>query len=592
MASKKEDLLAKHAKVYELLQKVRASTKVSLKPTSMLRSEFVDLNGDEKPFKLRYYQVQAVFHLISMKRFVLGDDTGTGKTIIAIASHCYAWQKEPENKVIVVAPKSALRQWRAEIYRFTTGIKVYLVEGTAEERKATYKAFAAHSGDEKAIMVIGYASLVRDWGKGAKRPLKANGQPDMKAPATPGLLDGITKGIPALSITYDECTAFKNERTKTWQVCWELADRSNRCYGMTATLLKNNLIEGFAIYKCIYPGVFTTKTKFMGQFCTTRMQPVVTKTGTRRQIPIITGYKNLELFRKRIDPFFLGRAKHLISNELPKLITREVLIELTAAEDAKYDEALTGILELGDGEVRDYEEHKKLVALIYCQQTVDSLHLLRYEEGDLIDVDMYHDEQAKVTELSSKEQALMDLLTGEFDEEKVIVYTRFASLVPRLQQLCKKAGIESTAITGKVVDTKKNPARQKAMEAFQDLKSKVRVIFISDAGSESINLQAAKVLIAYNAPWSWGNYVQLLGRPIRIGSPHQHVVAIHLVAERPGNPKKTIDHYTLEILQRKKALIDKVLGESAVGALDFEEEGSFAKQLIKRLRSGVESTRD
>jgi len=959
MAELKTDLLEKHQKVYDLLKKVRESKTVSLKPTAMLRSEIVGLDGNLQPFRLRYYQVQAIFHLLSMKRMVLGDAAGSGKTIVAIAALCYTWEKEPDNKVIIVVPKSALRQWAAEIKRFATEIKVILVDGPLEERKKVYSTFVKSTG--KTVLLIGYAILVRDWNEGASYTLKANGQPDLKAPMNPGVLNKATKEIPNLSTFYDECfyyytpvvldsgkteligkivankkpvsvlswnwgkneveakpvinwyrknlvygkrahlltinfrlsgvvkvtpshifyrmdgsevvanslrvgqataaldlmapsldqeqlilgsllgdtsidhhsliwstvhyhstkqraylefkkqvlsalgaselsyyqsemqsgaqqivrfrlnsnkyitsllrqwhviwqhkkrvnlawldhigplglafwygddgslgkyttsngeqryniafhtegysreenqllaawlwwkwrikanvvpikkrqnqkgyyyylylphkesmkffallpgalpgveykfppntrvlttteldltprkllvqdevlsiskwqpskqhqkkgqnkyvydlevadnhnyfangtlvsncTAFKNTSTKTWQVCRELSDRSNRCYGLSATLLKNNLIEGFSIYKCIYPDVFSTKTNFLNTFCVTRLQPVA----GGRKIPVVVGYKNLQLFRDRIDPFFLGRPKHIISDELPKLITKEVLVKLSDAEDAKYEEALSGILALGDGEVKDYEEHKQFVALIYCQQTVDSLSLLRYEEGDEIHLDMFQEESAQVKALSSKEQALMDILTGEFEDEKVIVYTRFASLIPRLQELCKRAGIESVAITGKVVDTRSNPARQKAMVAFQDLKSKVKVIFISDAGSEAINLQAASAMIFYNAPWSWGNYVQLLGRPIRIGSPHQHVLAVHLVAERPGDTvkeRKTIDHYTLEILQRKKNLIDKVLGESAVGALNFETEGSFTVELMKRLREG------
>lgn len=587
MTASKEDLLEKHKKVYELLKKVRESKTVSLKPTSMLRSEIVDLDGTLQPLRLRYYQVQAIFHLLSMKRMVLGDSAGSGKTICAIASLCYMWEKEPTNKVIIVVPKSALRQWAAEIERFATGIKIFLIDGKLSERKKTYEAFAAYAGDKKAVMLMGYAILMRDWNENAVRPLKPDGQPDMKAPLSPGLLNGITKRVPNLSIIFDECTAFKNNRTKTWQVCRELSDRANRCYGLTATLLKNNLIEGFCIYKCIYPDVFSTKTNFMDTFCVTRMQPVA----GGRKIPIIIGYKNLELFRQRIDPFFLGRPKHVISDELPKLITREAVVKLSAAEEAKYEEALSGILSLGDGEVKDYEEHKRFVSLIYCQLIVNSLSLIRYKQGDVIDLDLIQEEQVEVEALSSKEQALLDLLTDEFEDEKVIVYTRFASLIPRLQTLCKKSGIESVAITGKVVDTKNNPARQKAMQAFQDLKSKFRIIFISDAGSEAINLQAASAMIFFDAPWSWGNYVQLIGRPIRIGSPHQHVIAVHLVAERSGDTvkeRKTIDRYTLEILQRKKKLFDKVLGEAAVGALDFGSEGSFTRELIKSLReSGV-----
>jgi hypothetical protein len=113
------------------------------------------------------------------------------------------------------------------------------------------------------------------------------------------------------------------------------------------------------------------------------------------------------------------------------------------------------------------------------------------------------------------------------------------------------------------------------------------VVFISDAGSEAINLQAASAMIFYNSPWSWGGYVQLLGRPIRIGSVHDKVVAVHLVAERPGKSEKTrstIDHYTLAALQKKKSLIDQVLGQSAVGALEFEADESFTAQLANSLK--------
>ena len=507
-------------------------------------------------------------------------------TIEAIAAFCYIWEKEPTTKVVVVSPKSAIRQWASEFQRFTTGVKCFIVQGKAEERKVTYEAFQAHpTGPEhpRAVLLTGYAPLVRDWNAGAARPLLPNGQPNMKVPATLGVLDGVTKATPNIVAVFDECTAFKNSSTKTWQVCRELSDRAARCYGLSATLLKNNLMEGFCIYKCIHPDVFTTKTRFLEDYCVTKMQPV----GGGRKIPIVVGYRNLQAFRDRIDPFFLGRPKHVVSDELPKLITKEVMVELSAAEDAKYGEALTGILSLGDGDVKDYEEHKKLVALVYCQKTVDSLSLLKYGEGDLIDIDMFHQEQDAVKETGSKEQALLDLLTEEFEDEKVIVYTRFASLVPRLQELCLKLKIKSVAVTGDVVDTAKNPARQKAQQAFQDLNSDVRVIFISDAGSEAINLQAASAMIFYNAPWSWGNYLQLLGRPIRIGSPHQHVVAVHLVAERPrktAKDRKTIDHYTLDILAKKKDLIDKVLGEAAVGALDFDSGDSFTVELMRELR--------
>lgn len=379
------------------------------------------------------------------------------------------------------------------------------------------------------------------------------------------------------------CQAFKNMRTKTWETCRYLADRSDRVYGLSATIIKNRLEEAYSIFKCIKPKLFTTKTAFLEDYCYTQLQPVA----GGRKVPIVVGYKNLKHFRDRIDPFYLGRLKHEVSDELPVLTTREVRVTLSKAEESKYKEALTGVLELGDGDVRDYEEHKALVALTYCQQVVDSLALLKFDEGDEVGFDQFDLETGdyktyKVGSLSSKEGALVDLLTGELDEQNVIIYTRFERWVSRLQAILAKNKIESVRITGKESDAK---VRRAAQEAFQDPDSPVRVCIITNAGSEAINLQTAVAEIFLDNPYSWGDYVQTIGRMIRIGSPHRGVLVYHFIAERPlKKDTRTIDDHVLDLLQKKKDLVDKVLGEAAVGALEFDpDDGSTVRALIKAL---------
>lgn len=577
---------------YENLKKIRASTTLTLKPTPFLKTEILDSRGNLVPFQLRYYQCQGIYHLLAMKRLLLGDGTGLGKTIQVLGALAYLWQKEVTNKVIVVTPKSALHQWGSECLKFTNGIRPIIAIGDQEARKAAYQEFLdAPTGPtaEKVILLVNYSILVRDWDVGSQRPLLPNGKPDPKQPVTPGLLDGITDRIQNLVVVFDEATAFKNQNTKTWQTCRFLSDRSSRVYGLTATLLKNNLMEGFAIFKVIMPQLFSTKSAFMDDYCVVKLQPV--KGG--RKIPIVVGYRNLDQFRAKIDPFFLGRPKHTVSNELPALVTKEVICELSAAETAKYAEALTGVLQLGDGEVRDYEQSKAMTALLYCQQIVNSLSLLKYKGGDEVGNDFFADDLQTVKELGAKESMLVELLTGELEDEKTIVYTRFASLVPRLQEILKKEGIKSSAITGRVKDTAANPARKKAQDAFQDASSDTRVIFITDAGSEAINLQAASAMIFFDAPWSWGTYVQLLGRPVRIGSVHETVFVYHLIAQRSGKKakdRKTIDDHTLTLLRSKKDLVDKVLGESAVGALEFKKDEVSAKELLRALKAGEAGT--
>jgi SNF2 family DNA or RNA helicase len=392
-----------------------------------------------------------------------------------------------------------------------------------------------------------------------------------------------------LVVIFDEATAFKNTSTKTFDVCQMLSVKSKRCYGLTATLLKNNLMEGYSIFRVVVPNVFSTKTKFMDTYAVVRQMPI--KGG--RMIPLVVGYKNLNLFRKVIDPYFLGRSKHMVSDELPTLITKEVICEMSPVEDRKYSEALSGILELGDGTTKEYEESKALVALIYCQQVVNSLSMLKFQGGDEILTGIFQDEVVKVEGMGAKEAALIELLTGELEGDKVIIYTRFESLVGRLQMLLKDEKIKSTRITGK----ESGDQRKINQDAFQDADSDTKVIFITDAGSEAINLQTASALIFFDAPWSWGNYVQTLGRPVRIGSVHNHVTVYHLIAERPrdkAKDRKTIDHHVLDSLRGKKRLSDAVLGEAAVGALTFDKEKSGTKELVRRLQGkvGVEEKAD
>lgn len=570
----------------------------------------------------------------------VGNGLVNHNTVETIAALCYLWQKEPQNRVIVVSPKSAIEQWADEIRRFSNGVEPLVVgtekpdptatctcskcgtvwqtkkvgkqiacpkcelqwtapvklpdgsvtpelirverESPVDARRREYERWVNAPAEDKLVLILTYKTLVLDWNHGGFQPPKKGGKLS-KQPVIPGLFDKITKQAATngnLVVIYDEATAFKNDRSETWEKVRFLADRGRRVYALTATLLKNHLFEGYCIYKAIKPGVFTTKKAFYDAFCY-----VETKKVAKARITIINGYRNLDQFRATIDPVFLGRKKHMVAKELPTLTTKLVTFDLSGAEDRKYEEALGGILELGDGEVKDFEENKALTSLIYCQMVVNSLSMLRFAEGDEIESYAWDASTHKVGILSSKEQALVDLLTGELDDEKVIIYTRFASLVPRLQAILKREGIKSEAITGKVTSAK---ARRAAQEKFQDPKSDTTVIFITAAGSEAINLQVAKAMIFFDMPWSWGEYLQAIGRMIRIGSPNSGVLAIHLVARRPdctGEDAHTIDHYVLKTNRRKKAIIDKVLGEGAVGALKFKQgEGSSVRALLRALQ--------
>jgi len=504
-------LQAAHARLKEL----RTRTDLALKSTPLLKPTFTDFDGVEKPFKHRYYQVQGILHMVAMNRFLLGDDTGLGKSIMAISALCYVWAREPDKKTIILTNKSVVGQWALEFDKFCEpgNINVITCTGTPAKREKIYKEFEASTGP--TVLIMGYATSRRD--------IK--------------FIQGWTDFI----LVADEATAFKNPSTQTYKVVRHLGKNASRFWGLTATLIKNNLIEGFGIYSLVVPGLFPpSKNQFMTEYCLTRLQPIP---GSRRQIPVIIGYRKdqIKRFRDKIDPYFLARAKFDVAKELPVLQIKQHKCGMTREQDAKYKEALAGLLEKDRTE--EEVETTKLTALIYCQQIVDHPGLVDCE-GD-----------------SDKMKELFELLTeGDLADEKVIVFSRFRKMVDKLEIEAKKKKLKTVRITG----NENEDQRKEAMREFQNPDSDVRIVWITEAAKEGINLQAAKALIFYDSPWSAGDYIQILGRMIRIGSTHDRCYAIHLVA------RGTIDTKVMGVLRTKMKLIESVMGKRLKGE-DMDE---------------------
>lgn len=506
-------------KVQKKLAEIRSRSDLSLRDIKYLRPTYTDFDGSELPFKLRYYQIQGVFHLVMMRRFLLGDDTGIGKTVQVIAALCALWEKNPDTKAIILTTKSAASQWVGEFAKFTTGdITVINGQGDAKKRADARRTFLASKGP--TVLVSGYRSFAQDFSQ--------------------------IQNWSGYILVTDEATIYKNPQSRIHQVCAHLARRADRVWALTATLIKNNLIEGYGIYKVLVPDMFGTLNNFMLYYCVVEMQKLPR---SNRRVPIIRGYvqEKIQEFKQTIAPYYIGRPKHEVASELPALVTKIIDVPLTQEQEDKYAEALAGILVKGTTPT----EVTKLSAITYCQEICDHLALIDCE-GE-----------------SGKLDALLDLLReGDFAEEKVVIFTRFKRMVDILEPILKTNKIPAVRVTGDEDDEE----RTAAMRSFQNPNSDTRVCFITMAGSDSINLQAGKAVIFYDTPVSGGDYLQVLGRLLRIGSKHDRCYAIHLISTRQKKKAeaKTVDHRIMEILRRKMTLIEAVLGKRLKGESDSD----------------------
>ena len=102
-----------------------------------------------------------------------------------------------------------------------------------------------------------------------------------------------------------------------------------------------------------------------------------------------------------------------------------------------------------------------------------------------------------------------------------------------------------------------------------------RILIMTDAGSEGLNLQFCNTVINYDLPWNPQKIEQRIGRCHRYGQKHD-VVAINLL-----NTGNEADKRVYDILSRKFELFDGVFGASDIALGILESGVSFEKTILE-----------
>lgn len=379
-------------------------------------------------------------------------------------------------------------------------------------------------------------------------------------------------------LVMDEMHKLKNHQSQFHQKCHAIASMCRRAVGMTATPVQNKLMEFFSLFRIIRPELFPKISHFMGDFCVTKLQSI----GGGRQVPVVVGYKNLDRFVEMVEPYYLSRKKYDVAAELPALVSLEVECELSDVQEELYDLYEAGAVasdDEGEGGGAGL-----LKALTGVQQACNAPQLLTNEETG----EPWEGPSGKIDKIH-------EILTESALGKKVIIFSRFERMISLIEKSlaglkwcdadgAERTGVKCVRVTGRETDPK---VRERAKNQFQDPRSGVNVVLITTAGSESINLQAAEHVVMVDLPWSWGVYVQLTGRAVRIGSHHTTVFAHHLLA-RKRDGSSTMDHDVLKALREKKKLADKVAGESLQGGLQLmSDESDVARDIMALMSARV-----
>jgi SNF2 family DNA or RNA helicase len=569
---------------------------VPFKWPDLLRQNVYDLSKqmETDPLRLREYQKQAIHHLCRMPRFILGDAVGLGKTLDAIAAACWLKERYDNAKLVVVTTKSTTYQWEEEILRYSR-LRPYVMRDTYRGMSSSNARYSQMiqflEGTKKDALVVKYTSLI-----GTRK--RVEGQFDDEGNPTIGDIEQVSEEVRNFAkifkqhseniiLVFDECHKFKTMHSSTRNLVFNLSKHVARVWALTATAIKNGLEEFYSIASGIRVEPLGMMGDFKDEHCIYREQWMGARGGNKK---ILVGYKNVPKFKRELRPFFLGRSQKQVGEPLPELTTLYHPIEM----DQRQTEILTD--ELPNGTIVLPPSIIKVTGEIYEKErdpdnimTQLSIQQLVANHWCLIDKTSpdFHTKK-----LSPKEEALLDMLDGDYRGEKVVVYTKYRTWIDRLQWLTESGNFTERKflrITGAENEKQRNENKKK----FQDPDSGYDLIVINAAGMEGINLQQAAHMVCMDLPWSWGDLIQLVGRMVRMASPHS-ACTLHVMVARG-----TIDEYTIETLKGKKGVFEKILGEShSAGILDDKqfldlesgmEAGGTEEEFKELLRAHVKS---
>ena len=424
---------------------------------------------------LREYQKIGYTWMRTLARYhfggILADDMGLGKTLQVIALLTAFYQEKTEQKAagnegsgselplpsLIVCPASLVYNWGQEFARFSPGIRVLLIAGTAKERQEQLEEQMRMEASEGAqVIITSYDLLKRDREAYLGRTFEYE--------------------------IIDEAQVIKNAKTQGAKAVKEIS--ANARFALTGTPVENRLSELWSIFDFLMPGFLYSYRKFRERY----------------ELPIVKNQdpEALTALRRMTGPFVLRRLKKDVLRELPTKEERIVYSaasgrqqKLYTASALKLKEALAGGAWSGNGKLEVLSQLMRL-RQICCDPA------LCFED--------YTGESAKL------ETCVSLIASASAAGHKILLFSQFASILERIRERLLQEGISSHLLVGATPKEE----RSRMVQAFAS--DEVPVFLISlKAGGTGLNLTAADIVIHYDPWWNVAAQNQATDRAYRIG---------------------------------------------------------------------------
>lgn len=336
----------------------------------------------------------------------------------------------------------------------------------------------------------------------------------------------IIKNITWDFVTIDEATKISNPKTKITKIAKKIKAKYH--VALTGTPLSNTPEDMWSIIDFCEPGALGSYYDFVSRYC------------EKDHWGNIKSYKNLDKLKIEIEPYFIRRRKIDVLTELPPKMYESIYIDLSKEEVDVYkliqEQLKPELKKMGMKNMSKLDDFR--VQLLRLQQVSNGLETLTGQR------------------ISSKEDVLKELLENICTaDNKVIIFT----WSKRMTKILKRdfAKYAPLLIVGGMTDAEKKDNENKF-----NTDDEHKLMIMTDAGARGLNLQQkSKTVIHYDLPWSIDVRTQREDRVHRYGQ--SGTVMIYELITKSDKIEKTIDEYKINVLHRKQANSDILMGDAA-----------------------------
>jgi non-specific serine/threonine protein kinase len=411
---------------------------------------------------LRPYQKIGVSWLWRLGQLGLGaclaDDMGLGKTIQVLALLLLRRKQAASGTSLLIVPASLIGNWRAEIERFTPGLRSLIAHPSALASKEL-RRLAPEEVSQHDLVITSYGFVSR-------LPWAASFEWDL--------------------LVLDEAQAIKNPSARQTRAVKALRSR-NRVV-LTGTPVENRLSDLWSIFDFVNPGLLGTARTFKS------FAKRLDEREQERYAPL----------RRLIRPYILRRLKtdRNILPDLPDKTEVNAYCSLTRTQAALYQES-----------VKDLSKRLRRVDGIQRRGVVLAF-LTRFKQI-CNHPSQWLGDGAYRPEDSGKFARLRELCESLASrQEKVLVFSQYREMAAPLSSFLGQVFGRSGVVLHGQVPVKK---RMKLVERFQEDEDVPFFVLSLKAGGTGLNLTAASQVIHFDRWWNPAVESQATDRAFRIG---------------------------------------------------------------------------